>query len=249
MSVMNRLRQLINFAWIVHFSVVVEFHFQFGPWQFCEWFSAFSPPDRNRTDSQETGFGFRITVMVTCTVLRWIGGVLGEKCDSVIPDSPGTSTFFFFFSLENVLSCWVVMILQFPLPQHQHTFLSKVCWCWGRGNCNSFSLVCLFFFLFFFPFSKFPITFWRSKIKCLWHVCFGGIVDECFPDIYIIMPVFAVPAALLTPRDGEKNLKFHPDFEANFLLFFFFSYLLNPFENEEEEARGHHGSNNHRISL
>ena len=38
---------------------------------------------------------------------------------------------------EQVLSCWVVMIIPIPLPQHQHTFKrrlwQKVCWSWGRG--------------------------------------------------------------------------------------------------------------------
>ena len=35
------------------------------------------------------------------------------------------------------------LILQFPLPQHQHTFCQldwvfdkKICWCWGKGNFN-----------------------------------------------------------------------------------------------------------------
>ena len=39
------------------------------------------------------------------------------------------------FSFEQVLSCWVVIIISIPLPQHQHTFCQrqKVCWCWGRG--------------------------------------------------------------------------------------------------------------------
>ena len=32
---------------------------------------------------------------------------------------------------EQVLSCWVVMIIPIPLPQKR--LWQKVCWCWGRG--------------------------------------------------------------------------------------------------------------------